>query len=210
MVTYRRRRTLVIAIILMSLGRAEAVAQTNESVEVSVGIGALAAGGTSPYATALHLGGVAWVDKHWGVAAQHARTSGDGFALNRGAGLFEESGNTRYEYWMATGRYRGFLNNGVELIVGLGVHVVGFRERRVHERRPRPDVAEFLTEEHSALLGTRQERSRERWGGPTLALELLVGKKFSNHVGIGAGAIRLRDFDTVLAVHHVLYASIWF
>ena len=146
-----------------------------------------------------------------GVAAQHARTSGDGLAFtNPTAGLFEESGNVRYEYWMATGRDRGFLNNGVEPIIGLGVHVVGFRERRVQERRPRPNVADLLTEEQSALLGRRHERSRERWGGPTLALELLVGKKFSNHVGIGAGSIRLRDLDTVLAVHHVLYASIWF
>lgn len=47
MVTYRWRRTLVMAIILMSLGRAEAVAQSNDRVEVSVGMGALAAGGVS-------------------------------------------------------------------------------------------------------------------------------------------------------------------
>ena len=203
-------RTSIIALLVSGLCAGQGAAQAGDTVEVLVGAGALTTTGRQ-YAAVYQFGAAAWFSDHWGIAVQHARTQGDGFTFTSESWrehLFLLSGREGYRYWTLTGRHRAFLNNGTELVLGVGAQFLGTRIERVLHRetwaRPR-----YLTEEQRASLGATDETRRYSWGGPTLAVELLISRKLFRHVGVTGGAILLRDFDDSV-FQPVVYASVWF
>ena len=199
---------LSLALLAFGSGAGQAAAQAGDTVEVLVGAGALSTG--SDYAAAYQLGAATWFSDHWGIAIQHARTRGDGFTFTSEwwrQRPFLLSGREGYRYWMLTGRHRAFLNNGTELVLGIGAQFMGTRTERVLHRDA--ERLRYLTEEQRASLGATDETRRFPWGGPTVALELLMGRKLFPQVGVMGGAILLRDFDEY-AFQPVVYARLWF
>ena len=203
-------RISIIALLVIGSGAGQAAAQAGDKVEVLVGAGALSEG-IGDFAAAYQLGAAAWFGDHWGIALQHARTRGDGFTFTSEPWRrhpFLLSGREGYRYWMLTARHRAFLNNGTELVLGIGAQFMGTRiERVLHRDTYNP--LRYLTEEQRASLGATDETRRFPWGGPTLALELLIGRKLFRHVGVMGGVILLRDFDES-ALQPVVYARLWF
>lgn len=203
-------RTTLIALLVIGLGAEQAAAQAGDKVEVLVGAGALWTTGRE--SAAVHqFGAAAWFSDHWGISGQHARTRGDGFTFT--SEWWREhnlslSGREGYRYWMLTGRYRAFLNNGTEVILGIGAQVWGKRIERVLHRDPDVPLW-YLTEEQRASLGATDETRRYSWGGPSLAMELLISRKLFPHVGVTGGAILLRDFDES-PFQPVVYVNLWF
>lgn len=204
-------RTSIIALLVIGSGAGQAAAQAGDTVEVMVGAGALSEGRSGDFTAAYQLGAAAWFSDHWGIALQHARTQGDGFTFTSESWRrhpFLLSGREGYRYWMLTARHRAFLNNGTELVLGIGAQFMGTRiERVLHRDTYNP--LRYLTVEQRASLGATDETRRFPWGGPTLALELLIGGKLFRQVGVMGGAILLRDFDES-AFQPVVYARLWF
>ena len=203
-------RTSIIALLVSGLGAGQAAAQAGDTVEVLVGAGALTRTGRK-YAAVYQFGAAAWFSDHWGIAVQHGRTRGDGFTFTSESWrqhLFLLSGREGYRYWTLTGRYRAFLNNGTEVMLGIGAQLWGKRIERVLHRETSARLR-YLTEEQRASLGATDETRRYSWGGPTLAVELLISRKLSRHVGVTGGAILLRDFDEEV-LQPVVYANLWF
>ncbi|MYD70021.1 MAG: hypothetical protein F4W89_04630 [Acidobacteria bacterium] len=204
-------RISIVALLGIGSGAGPAAAQVGDTVEVLVGAGALSEGRIADFAAAYQFGAAAWFSDHWGIALQHARTRGDGFTFTSESWRqhpFLLTGREGYRYWMLTARHRAFLNNGTELVLGIGAQFMGTRiERVLHRDTYNP--LRYLTEAQRASLGATDETRRFPWGGPTVALELLIGRKLFPHVGVMGGAILLRDFDE-RAFQPVLYARLWF
>ena len=192
---------------------APAAAQVGERAEVLIGAGALTTGQHN-IAGVYYLGGGTWFDDRWGIAAHYTQTAGDGFAFVRvsGSGNLALIGSESYRYWTWTGRHRVFLNNGTELVMGLGAQVVGVRRDRVVDRRLDLSVgsAEWLPEEERSLLGPTDETRRKAWHGPLLAWELRIGRKFGGHVGIAGGVVFLRGWRRTVVTQPVVSAMVWF
>ena len=200
---------VVLTWLSIGLGSVSVAAQTDERVELAIGIGGLSPEESKLSRMTRQLGGAVWFKERWGIAVLYARTTGDGFTGWRSTLLFDEYVSRGFEYWMSTVRYRAFLNNRVELTLGLGVQLAGVREERVLKWRLRPVTSPRLREAQRTAQWTGDDLHREPWG-PTLALELLIGRKFSQHVSIGAGLISLADVETAGGIHGVMYAGVWF
>ena len=148
----------------------------------------------------IHLGGAVWLSRHWGVGAQHTWTAGDGIVISNEIELWRPntvSGQEHYRYSIATIRYRAFLRSRWDVAIGIGTRFAGKKERHVLERRPLENLYQYLTEEELAFYGPTDERTREPWGDPAMAVEMLIGYAISDHLGVMGGLTLLRDVESV-------------
>ncbi len=134
-----------------------------------------------------HVGGALWLNEHWGIALQHAGGVGHAFTDRYPRHGYYHDGFVNFRFSTLTARYRVFLDDELELAMGVGAQVAGAKWWHLTARHP-PDYMNERTRVDLGLSGPMQidERRRASWDG-ALALEFLVGRRLSRRLGIKGG-----------------------
>ena len=174
----RAVKALVVAtMVLIGPLLSPVLAQDRDTVELQLGGGYVWDGGNENPAPSLptyNVGFAVWMSDHWGFAARHVRGPGDDlWDPPYDAGDYYAAGIGNLRYTTVTTRRRWFMTGGTQLDVGFGLMLNGSYEYINLGKRP-------------GLPPLRMGGGRTRFFG--LSLELLVGRKLSQHFGIKVGS----------------------
>ena len=189
----------------------------DETVEVFFGTGSLgsyATDGVLPVFPWLHAGAVIWLNDRVGVAVRHARGARLEFSNEVSFGLrphrYSHSGSRTSHFSTVTTRYRVVLDTGVSLTFGIGAQFNGSTETRLLRREIWVPIESLDEADRRALrpLGQIDERMRRPWG-KELALEMLFGRRLSEHVGIASGLLLQGNWRREVKAEAVVLVSFW-
>lgn len=185
------RDTLALVIAVIGYVVQPTSAQSTDRVELTVGAGYLAhlygENPTSPAAPVGELGMVVWHGP-WGIAARYWRTAERDLPYGWYLYPYFYRASSYLHYSTLTARYRLFLDNRVELSMGVGARLTGGPILHLEYREYHPYGIRWS----ERGLSTRSdgesidETRRDAWG-PGLALEMFVGRKITRRLGIKAG-----------------------
>ena len=174
----------------------------DRGLELFFGIGSLgsyAATGALRAFPWLHAGAAMWLSDSLGVALRYTHGVGSAFSDEVAFGLkphrYLYSGTRKSRFSTVTTRYRVILDNRLSLTMGIGAQLTGSTKTRLLRREIWVPITSLSDADRSSLrpLGEIDERIRRPWG-QGLALEMLVGRRFSQRMGVTGGVLLQGDW----------------
>ena len=210
--------TAVTALVLVAQAAAAQpiLAVPRNHVEFFLGVGSLGTtiGPPLPVLPWVHGGMAMWIGPRWGIAVRHARsrliTFTDRISDQREP-IRLLDGTERHYYSTVTGRFRVFLDSGIELAVGVGAQLGGTTRTNVRHRAL-PAAARMGNEAEGGALDPSGEVnvSQESPWGRGLGVEMFVGRRLTRHLGGMGGVLFHGDPRNTTRYEAVLLAKVVF
>ena len=205
------RYAAAIVALIAGCGVQPALAGPDKGLELAVGTGYLAHqyGGDGDWPGLVgDIGVSVWLNEHWGLAARYWRTADRELPYGWYRYPYLYHGRGHLSYAALTGRYRLFLDNRVELVLGFGALLRAGKSLRLDYRAWHPFGAVY-SERATRQGGESIDESRWDPWGPGIAIETLVSRKVSRHFGIKGGLTFVTASRNIL-IQPVVHAVVSF